>query len=70
MIGRLAYLGHSGHLAMVTVPIGLVIAGLDLGVLAHQIGNLFPLKWVPDTAPTFAFENLGWRFKYGRCSLL
>ncbi|KAJ9066851.1 hypothetical protein DSO57_1005517 [Entomophthora muscae] len=33
---------------MVTVPIGLVIAGLNLGALAHQIGNFFSLKWVPD----------------------
>ncbi|KAJ9055606.1 hypothetical protein DSO57_1002081 [Entomophthora muscae] len=48
MMGRFAYLGHFGHLAMVTVPIGLVIAGLNVGALAHQIGNLFPLKWVPD----------------------
>ncbi|KAJ9082632.1 hypothetical protein DSO57_1002578 [Entomophthora muscae] len=40
MMGRFAYLSHFGHLAMVTVPIG---------ALAHQIGNLFPLKWVPDT---------------------
>ncbi|KAJ9053956.1 hypothetical protein DSO57_1019307 [Entomophthora muscae] len=49
MMGRFAYLGHFGHLAMVTVPIGLVIAGLNVGALAHQIGNLFPLKWVLDT---------------------
>ncbi|KAJ9070919.1 hypothetical protein DSO57_1002548 [Entomophthora muscae] len=47
MMGRFAYLGHLGHLAMVTVPIGLVIAGLNIGALAHQIGNLFPLRWVP-----------------------
>ncbi|KAJ9072061.1 hypothetical protein DSO57_1031072 [Entomophthora muscae] len=49
MTGIFAYLGHFRHLAMVTVPIGLVIAGLNIGVLAHQIGDLFPLKWVPDT---------------------
>ncbi|KAJ9086264.1 hypothetical protein DSO57_1005828 [Entomophthora muscae] len=45
MLGRFAYLGHLAHLAMITVPIGSVIAGLNLGALAHQIGNLFPLKW-------------------------
>ncbi|KAJ9081813.1 hypothetical protein DSO57_1010922 [Entomophthora muscae] len=49
MMGRFAYLGHFGHLAMVTVPIGLVIAWLNLGALAHNIGDLFPLKWVPET---------------------
>ncbi|KAJ9057686.1 hypothetical protein DSO57_1020277, partial [Entomophthora muscae] len=49
MLRRFAYLGHLGHLAMITVPIGSVIAGLNLGALAHQIGNLFPVKWVPDT---------------------
>ncbi|KAJ9071064.1 hypothetical protein DSO57_1000740 [Entomophthora muscae] len=49
MMGQFAFPGHFGHLAMVTVPIGLVIAGLNLGALAHQIWNLFPLKWVPDT---------------------
>ncbi|KAJ9048046.1 hypothetical protein DSO57_1038907 [Entomophthora muscae] len=48
MLGRFAYLGHLGHLAMITVPIGSVIAGLNLGALAYQIGNLFPVKWVPD----------------------
>ncbi|KAJ9064979.1 hypothetical protein DSO57_1024816 [Entomophthora muscae] len=48
MLGRFAYLGHLGHLAMIMVPIGSVIAGLNLGALAHQIGNLFPVKWVPD----------------------
>ncbi|KAJ9076204.1 hypothetical protein DSO57_1028431 [Entomophthora muscae] len=47
-MGRFAYWGHLGHLAMVTAPIGSVIAGLNVGALAHQIGNLFPLKWVPD----------------------
>ncbi|KAJ9067155.1 hypothetical protein DSO57_1002638 [Entomophthora muscae] len=47
-MGRFAFLGHFGHLAMVTVPIGLVIAGLNVGALAHQIGKLFPLKWAPD----------------------
>ncbi|KAJ9071690.1 hypothetical protein DSO57_1034458 [Entomophthora muscae] len=50
MMGQFAFLGHFGHLAMVMVPIGLVIAGLNLGALAHQIGDLFPLKWVPDTS--------------------
>ncbi|KAJ9049421.1 hypothetical protein DSO57_1024667 [Entomophthora muscae] len=49
LMGRFAYLGHLGHLAMVTVPIGSAIVGLNLGALAHQIGGLFPLKWVPDT---------------------
>ncbi|KAJ9081665.1 hypothetical protein DSO57_1012333 [Entomophthora muscae] len=48
MMGRFAFLGNFSHLAMVTLPIGLVIAGLNVGALAHQIGNLFPLKWVPD----------------------
>ncbi|KAJ9058373.1 hypothetical protein DSO57_1013039 [Entomophthora muscae] len=48
MFGRFAYLGHLGHLTMVTVPIGLVIEGFNLGALAHQLGNLFPAKWVPD----------------------
>ncbi|KAJ9089574.1 hypothetical protein DSO57_1011629 [Entomophthora muscae] len=48
MLGRFAYLGHLGHLAMITVPIGSVIKGLNLGALAHQIGNWFPAKWVPD----------------------
>ncbi|KAJ9086902.1 hypothetical protein DSO57_1039788 [Entomophthora muscae] len=45
MMGRFAYLGQ---LAMITVPIGSVIAGLNLGALVHQVGNLFPIKWVPD----------------------
>ncbi|KAJ9054995.1 hypothetical protein DSO57_1008881 [Entomophthora muscae] len=49
MMGRFTYLGHFGHLAMVMVPIGLAIAGFNLGALAHKIGDLFPLKWVPDT---------------------
>ncbi|KAJ9068176.1 hypothetical protein DSO57_1031319 [Entomophthora muscae] len=49
MLGRFAYLGHLGHLAMITVPIRSVIAELNLGALAHQVGNLFPIKWVPDT---------------------
>ncbi|KAJ9052548.1 hypothetical protein DSO57_1033096 [Entomophthora muscae] len=49
MFGRFAYLGQLGHLAMVTVPIGSVIAGLNIGALAHQLGSLFPAKWVPDT---------------------
>ncbi|KAJ9059083.1 hypothetical protein DSO57_1006215 [Entomophthora muscae] len=35
---------------MVTVPIGLVIAGLNVGALAHQLGSLLPAKWVPDRA--------------------
>ncbi|KAJ9055604.1 hypothetical protein DSO57_1002079 [Entomophthora muscae] len=48
MFGRFIYLGHLGHLAIITVPIGLLIAGLNLGALAHQLGNLFPAKWVPD----------------------
>ncbi|KAJ9081832.1 hypothetical protein DSO57_1010721 [Entomophthora muscae] len=48
LIGRFAYLGHLGYLAMVTVPIGSAIAGLNLGALAHQIGGLFPSRWVPD----------------------
>ncbi|KAJ9077700.1 hypothetical protein DSO57_1014162 [Entomophthora muscae] len=33
---------------MVTVPIGPVIAGLNVGALAHQLGSLFPTKWVPN----------------------
>ncbi|KAJ9076834.1 hypothetical protein DSO57_1022434, partial [Entomophthora muscae] len=49
-MGRFAYLGHFGHLAMVTAPPGSVIAGLNLGALAHKIGDLFPFKWVPDIA--------------------
>ncbi|KAJ9076674.1 hypothetical protein DSO57_1023875 [Entomophthora muscae] len=49
MFGRFAYLGQLGHLAMVTVPIGSVIAGLNVGALAHQLGGLFPARWVPDT---------------------
>ncbi|KAJ9081711.1 hypothetical protein DSO57_1011741 [Entomophthora muscae] len=49
LMGIFAYLEHLGHLDMVTVPIGSAIAGLNLGALAHQIGGLFPLKWVPDT---------------------
>ncbi|KAJ9080254.1 hypothetical protein DSO57_1027014 [Entomophthora muscae] len=48
MLERFANLGHLGHLAMITVPIGSVIAGLNLGALAHQVGNLFPIKWVSD----------------------
>ncbi|KAJ9088458.1 hypothetical protein DSO57_1022939 [Entomophthora muscae] len=42
MIERFAYLGHLGHLAMITVPIGSVIASLKLGALIHQ--------WIPDTS--------------------
>ncbi|KAJ9064340.1 hypothetical protein DSO57_1031806 [Entomophthora muscae] len=49
MLGRFAYLGHLDHLTMIMVPIGSVIAGLNLGALDHQVGNLFPIKWVPDT---------------------
>ncbi|KAJ9081939.1 hypothetical protein DSO57_1009643 [Entomophthora muscae] len=49
MFGRFAYLGHFGHPAMVAVSIGSIIAGLNLGALAHQLGSLFPAKWVPDT---------------------
>ncbi|KAJ9066614.1 hypothetical protein DSO57_1007956 [Entomophthora muscae] len=30
---------------MITVPIGLVIAGFNLEALAHQLGNLLPAKW-------------------------
>ena len=48
MFGRFAYLGQLGHLAMITVPIGSVVAGLNVGALAHQLGKLFPAKWVPD----------------------
>ncbi|KAJ9073382.1 hypothetical protein DSO57_1017095 [Entomophthora muscae] len=33
---------------MVMVPIGSVITGLNLGALARKIGDLFPLKWVPE----------------------
>ncbi|KAJ9062999.1 hypothetical protein DSO57_1004631 [Entomophthora muscae] len=51
MFGRFAYLGHLGHLAMVTLSIGLVIAGLNVGALAHQLESLFPAKWVPDMIP-------------------
>ncbi|KAJ9067586.1 hypothetical protein DSO57_1037552 [Entomophthora muscae] len=49
LMGRVAYLGHFGHLAMVRVPIGLVMAGLNLKTWAHKIGDLFPFKWVPDS---------------------
>ncbi|KAJ9058754.1 hypothetical protein DSO57_1009092 [Entomophthora muscae] len=49
MMERFAYLSHSVHLAMVMVHIGSVIAVLNLGALAHKIGDMFPLKWVPDT---------------------
>ncbi|KAJ9087633.1 hypothetical protein DSO57_1031210 [Entomophthora muscae] len=58
MLGRFAYLGHLGHLAMITVPIGSVIAGLNLGALAHQIGNFFPVKWVPDTAGIIGAQDI------------
>ncbi|KAJ9090054.1 hypothetical protein DSO57_1006447 [Entomophthora muscae] len=63
LMGRFAYIGHLGHLAMVTVPIGSAIVGLILGALAHQLGNLFPTKWVPDnnvsmpTKPIVLFEG-------------
>ncbi|KAJ9085149.1 hypothetical protein DSO57_1016825 [Entomophthora muscae] len=59
MFGRFAYLGHLGHLAMVTVPISSVIAGFNLGAVAHQLGNLFPAKWVPDISqcPEFYAED-------------
>ncbi|KAJ9083404.1 hypothetical protein DSO57_1035083 [Entomophthora muscae] len=46
MMGRFTYLYHFGHLAMVTVPIGFVIAEFNLGALAYKIGYLFSLKWV------------------------
>ncbi|KAJ9064417.1 hypothetical protein DSO57_1030879 [Entomophthora muscae] len=36
MMERFAYLGHLGHLAMITVSIGSVIARLNLGALVHQ----------------------------------
>ncbi|KAJ9083419.1 hypothetical protein DSO57_1034867 [Entomophthora muscae] len=49
LMERFAYLGHLGHLAMIAVPIGSAIAGLNLEALAHQIGGLFPLKWVSDS---------------------
>ncbi|KAJ9055867.1 hypothetical protein DSO57_1038867 [Entomophthora muscae] len=45
MFVRFAYLGH---LAMVMVPIGSIIACLNVGALAHQLGSLFPAKWVPE----------------------
>ncbi|KAJ9076722.1 hypothetical protein DSO57_1023468 [Entomophthora muscae] len=61
MFGRFAYLGHLGHLAIVTVPIGSVIAGFNLGALAHQLGNLFPAKWVPDTQ--MAYKRSGSKSK-------
>ncbi|KAJ9069621.1 hypothetical protein DSO57_1016623 [Entomophthora muscae] len=69
MFGRFAYLGHLGHLAMVTVPIGSVIAGLNVGALAHQLGSLFPAKWVPDMDRGRAFQIL-WQRVYttGRSS--
>ncbi|KAJ9055181.1 hypothetical protein DSO57_1006808 [Entomophthora muscae] len=50
IFGRFSYLEHLGHLAMVTVSIGLAIAGFNLGALAHQLGNLFPAKWIPDNS--------------------
>ncbi|KAJ9088408.1 hypothetical protein DSO57_1023531 [Entomophthora muscae] len=48
LMGRFAYLGHMGHLAMVTVPIGSAIAGLNLRALIHQIGGFFLVRWIPD----------------------
>ncbi|KAJ9050855.1 hypothetical protein DSO57_1010406 [Entomophthora muscae] len=68
LMGRFSYLGHIGHLTMVTVPIGSAIAGLNLGALAHQIGGLFLSKWVPDRNPakdstshphTTTFQSMG-----------
>ncbi|KAJ9079617.1 hypothetical protein DSO57_1033511 [Entomophthora muscae] len=44
MMGHFAFLGYFGHLAMVTVSIGLVIAGLNLGALAHKIGGSLTVK--------------------------
>ncbi|KAJ9059136.1 hypothetical protein DSO57_1005639 [Entomophthora muscae] len=61
LMGRFAYLGHLGHLAMVTVPIGSAIAGLNLGALAHQIGGLFPLKWVPDSLLSSQYHSHHWQ---------
>ncbi|KAJ9063763.1 hypothetical protein DSO57_1037611 [Entomophthora muscae] len=60
MFGRFAYLGQLGHLAMVTVPIGSVIAGLNVGALAHQLGSLFPAKWFPNTGINKARLFPGW----------
>ncbi|KAJ9054189.1 hypothetical protein DSO57_1017328 [Entomophthora muscae] len=51
MFGRFTYLGHLRHLTMVTVPIGSVIAGLNVGALAHQLGSLFPAKRSPPHPP-------------------
>ncbi|KAJ9084931.1 hypothetical protein DSO57_1019107 [Entomophthora muscae] len=56
LMGRFAYIGHLGHLAMVTVPIGSAITWFNLGALAHQIGGLFPLKWVPDRFSAVWFQ--------------
>ncbi|KAJ9084231.1 hypothetical protein DSO57_1026648 [Entomophthora muscae] len=42
---------------MVTVPIGSAIAGLNLGALAHQLGGLFPSKWVPDTGALLVYAE-------------
>ncbi|KAJ9057591.1 hypothetical protein DSO57_1021136 [Entomophthora muscae] len=58
MLRRFSYLGHLGHLAMIRVPIGSVIAGLNLRALAHQIGNMFPVKWVPDNSPSLCDDLL------------
>ncbi|KAJ9089687.1 hypothetical protein DSO57_1010184 [Entomophthora muscae] len=57
LMGRFAYLGHLGYLTMATVPIGSAIAGLNLGALAHQLGGLFPSKWVPDST-RFSISSL------------
>ncbi|KAJ9077426.1 hypothetical protein DSO57_1016880 [Entomophthora muscae] len=57
MFGRFSYLGHLGHLAMVTVPIGLVIAGLNLGALIHQLGSLFPSNGFTPEIHYFQFES-------------
>ncbi|KAJ9055144.1 hypothetical protein DSO57_1007368 [Entomophthora muscae] len=63
-MGRFAYLGH---LAMITVPVGSVIAGLNLGALVYQLENLFPIKWVPDSrrAQACAGKPSGWACGWG-----
>ncbi|KAJ9065110.1 hypothetical protein DSO57_1023210 [Entomophthora muscae] len=58
MFGRFAYLGHLGHLAIVTVLIGLVMAGLNVGALSHQPRSLFPAKWVPDNCLFMEYKYL------------
>ncbi|KAJ9082740.1 hypothetical protein DSO57_1001807 [Entomophthora muscae] len=57
MMERFTYLGHLGHLAMIIVPIGSVIAGLNLGALVHQVGKLFPIKWIPDREQSFLTQK-------------